>query len=129
MQQQDFDLLCQVMTEDSLWLDSHQASLLQNSNKLLKRVELINEEGDDQSNFPSEDIGLSFSSSRQQVIETEDPSIVKNLPAAEFINGNRSCVAYETFRLFKRASLASRQTVTFKKTRTEPESIRKICLN
>ena len=115
MHQQEFDLFCQVLAEDSMWLDSYQSSILQDPCKTIKKVQMIHDDPDQASDGSSREL-LGVEPTRHE-ITVDEPHIIENLSAGEFVCGTRSFVAAESLRLMKRAmasSLKSRKTICFK---------------
>ena len=123
MQQQEFDLFCQVLAEDSLWLDSYQTSLLQSTGETSKKI--VNADETEAANDDVEDRPYTTAHERHEIC-VEDASIVQDLPAAEFVCQKTSCVAAQSFTLLNRAvssCLGSRATISFKKARRPNQNL------
>ena len=110
--------MCQVMMEDSCWLDTYQAAILDGYSKSSKKIELLNDETLCSDSNPMDHRELSGSTEDQTVSDTLD---IEELPAFEFLREKKSCVAAETFNLVKRfipslrKSMGPRLDLTFKK--------------
>jgi hypothetical protein len=109
--QGEFDLMCQVMMEDSCWLDTYQSAILDGCTKPQKKIEMLE---DDTCNNDHE------SSTAVSESAVAKPLDLEEMPAFEFLQGNKSCVASETFNMVKRflpsvrKSVAPRQDISFK---------------
>lgn len=115
--QSEFDLFCQVLAEDSAWLDSYQSSLLQGDSmsKKADSKKIVPLEEDEL--CESTDAPCEVASTRNEN-SFPDLSILEDLPALEFIHLNHSNVASQTYKLMKRAAISHfgcRNTICFKK--------------
>ena len=125
----EFELIYQVMAEDSSWLDTYQSRLLEIPSKAHKRVEMIVEDGDlGQTSLGDLDDEHFCATSKPHCTPFDPSSIIEKLPAPEFVHGNRSCVASETYNLFKRAAFATRKSISSKKARTPSRRMLRFCL-
>ncbi len=115
--------MCQIMMEDSYWLDTYQSAIIEGCTKPSKKIELLEDQ-----DLCSENTSISSESACKLPASTDDTQIsktfdVNDMPAFEFLSDNKSCVAAKTFNLVKRfmpslqKTMAPRQDVSFKKSK------------
>ena len=127
----EFDLLCRLLVEDSIWLDKFQTAVLRSLPEISPLAcevadEMIVGRLEDQTNMIPESEATSLRQRAAQAFSVNqdcrenigalnpqhtlniDSAKLGDLPAPEFVRGTRSCVQSETFRLWMRSASISK---------------------